>query len=72
MKLDHLLSRLALAGLITFGFGLALDIVPLALFSVTASALILLIGAADYRPRYHYASRTTVTLRRREVMPLAA
>lgn len=50
MKLVSLFSRLAILGLVAFGFGIASDTHPLALFSFATSALVLLVVSGDYAP----------------------
>jgi hypothetical protein len=52
MKLVSAFSRLALTSVAAFALGVAFDVQPLALFSLAAAALTLLVVASDYAPRH--------------------
>lgn len=63
------LSYFAATCVIGLVLGIAFDALPLALFGITVSSLLLLIAATDYSPR---ASYNRVLAARRHTFPLAA
>jgi hypothetical protein len=81
MKIVTLLTRVALASVVALTLAVALDLQPLALFSVAAGALFALIVANDYAPRHRDRVAVAATVidfsrapvrTKRESRPLAA
>lgn len=72
MKIQSLLSRLAVLGVASAAAGLALDIGALPLFSAAAGLLFLLVASHDYSRRPGAAALRLPAARRPEAMPLAA
>jgi hypothetical protein len=72
MKLQSLLSRLAVLGVAAAVTGLVLDTGALALFSAAAAVLLLLVASHDYGRRPRLARSVSPAGRRPESMPLAA
>lgn len=72
MKTISLCSAASLAGLIASAAGLAFNLGTLAIFAATIAALVLLTWIHDYQAPRDYAAGTTIALRPRQVLPLAA
>lgn len=71
MKIEVLLSRAALVGVVAVVAGIVFGAFILELFAATVATLVLLTVVSDYAPRLRHA-RVPVTRRRAERMPLAA
>ncbi len=72
MKLVSIFSFLSLASTVALAAGLALNLAILPLFAFAATALLLLTWVGDYRAPRDYAACTSVALRPRHPLPLAA
>ncbi|MDP3071154.1 MAG: hypothetical protein Q8N18_12765 [Opitutaceae bacterium] len=70
MKIELLLSRAALVGVIALIGAIVLGIFVLELFAAWVATVVLLTVVSDYQPRLRHAP-VPVTRRRTERMPLA-
>ena len=74
MKMEFLLSRVALIAVLAVVVGLVLNALALTLFAGLVSSLVLLIATGDYARGADYAAALApapATARRREALPLA-
>jgi hypothetical protein len=71
-KLIHAAGCLATTALVTLAIGIAFDAFPLALFSISASLLLLLLAVRDYANPVAARRARAVQHARAERMPLAA